>query len=397
MPDEGPSNPILLLMGMELRAMTADLRPRLRILQMVESDGPGGAETMILQLSLELRRRGHTVELVGPPHGTGWLAAQLERRGMVLHTFSLRRPLDPGCYRGLKDLMQRLEIQVVHSHDFTMAVYGAAAARSLGRRHVITFHGGLGMLARWRRRVAIRWAMRASTATVAVSGATRRIYSARLGISPDRFAVIPNGISVSLGRSGADSCGTRPPRWGAAGPRRRQCDVGQGSSRLVQALAQLIGAEVPWRLVIAGDERDAAAPIRALLAGTPVQDRVRLLGLRDDVPDLLAAADIFAMPSLSEGLPLALLEAMFAGRAIVASAVGGIPEVITNDREGLLVPPSDPGALAAALRRLLDDPALRIRLGRAAQVRSAEHFTVGAMADAYERLYFGIEVPAAAR
>ena len=103
------------------------------------------------------------------------------------------------------------------------------------------------------------------------------------------------------------------------------------------------------------------------------------------------------MPSLSEGLPLALLEAMFAGRAIVASAVGGIPEVITNDREGLLVPPSDPEALAAALRRLLDDPALRIRLGRAAQVRAAEQFTVGAMADAYERLYYGIEVPAAAR
>ncbi len=151
---------------------------------MVESDGPGGAETMILQLSLELRRRGHTVELVGPPHGTGWLAAQLESRGMVLHTFTLRRPLDPGCYRGLRDLMQRLEIQVVHSHDFTMAVYGAAAARSLGRRHVITFHGGLDMLARWRRRMAIRWAMRASAATVAVSGATRRIYSARLGISP---------------------------------------------------------------------------------------------------------------------------------------------------------------------------------------------------------------------
>ena len=377
--------------------MTADLRPRLRIAQMVESDGPGGAETMILQLSLELRRRGHTVELVGPPHGTGWLAAQLERRGMVLHTFTLRRPLDPGCYRGLKDLMQRLEIQVVHSHDFTMAVYGAAAARSLGRRHVITFHGGLDMLARLRRRIAIRWAMRASAATVAVSGATRRIYSARLGISPDRFRVIPNGISVSSG----DPAPVRA-ELGLRDGEPLVLAVGnvmsvKGHPVLVQAMAQFIGAEVPWRLVIAGDERDAAPPIRALLAGTPVEDRVRLLGLRDDVPNLLAAADIFAMPSLSEGLPLALLEAMFAGRAIVASAVGGIPEVITDGREGLLVPPNDPGALAAALRRLLDDRALRIRLGRAAQVRAAEQFTVGAMADAYERLYYGIEVPAAAR
>ncbi len=364
-------------------------RPRLRIAQMVESDGPGGAETMILQLALELRRRGHSVELMGPPRGTGWLAAQLEPLGLPLHTFSLKRPLDPGCYRGLKEFIRRHDLRVVHSHDFTMAVYGAAAARSLGRRHIITFHGGLDMLARWRRRTAIRWAMRSSAATVAVSAATQRIFSQRLGVPAARFAVIPNGISVTAGKpaSTRQEFAIRPEELVilAVG----NVMAVKGHPVLVEALARLVGGEIPWRLIVAGDVRDAGPPIRSILADNPLSGRVHLPGLRSDVPALLAAADLFVMPSLSEGLPLALLEAMFAGRAIVASAVGGIPEVIRDGQDGLLVPANDPAALAAALRRLLVDPALRRRLGESARTRAAEHYAIGAMTDAYERLYYG--------
>jgi glycosyltransferase involved in cell wall biosynthesis len=110
---------------------------------------------------------------------------------------------------------------------------------------------------------------------------------------------------------------------------------------------------------------------------------------RDDVPSLLTAADVFCMPSLWEGLPLAVLEAMFASTAIVASATSGIPEAITSEREGLLVPPGDDAALAAALRRALESPAERARLAGAALRRAENDFTIGSMADAYERLYYG--------
>jgi glycosyltransferase involved in cell wall biosynthesis len=117
--------------------------------------------------------------------------------------------------------------------------------------------------------------------------------------------------------------------------------------------------------------------------------RVHLLGFRDDVQDILAAGDLFVMPSLSEGLPLALVEAMSFGLPVVVSGVGGIPEVVTDGVDGLLVPPSDSTALAAALRTLLDDPALRRRLGTAARARALRDYAITTMADRYERLYRG--------
>jgi glycosyltransferase involved in cell wall biosynthesis len=110
---------------------------------------------------------------------------------------------------------------------------------------------------------------------------------------------------------------------------------------------------------------------------------------RNDIPDLLALADIFVMPSLFEGLPMALLEAMTAGKAIVASATSGIPEAIESGREGLLVSPGDVGALARALQLLLTDEARRRALGDAAARRARGEFTVQVMADRYEALYSG--------
>ena len=114
---------------------------------------------------------------------------------------------------------------------------------------------------------------------------------------------------------------------------------------------------------------------------------MHIAGGRDDVPDLLALADIYAMPSLVEGLPMALLEAMVAGKAIVASATAGIPEAIVDGREGLLVPPGNVDALTRALDTLLRNPALRERLAAAAQARSRAEFTLDVMAGRYEHLY----------
>ena len=115
------------------------------------------------------------------------------------------------------------------------------------------------------------------------------------------------------------------------------------------------------------------------------------LGVRDDVPDLLAAADVFVMPSLSEGMPLALMEAMMARKPIIASEVGGIPEMVLQDECALLAPPGDPMALTAHLRRLLQDPALREKLGNAAGRRAAEVYSREAMTRHYEALYVGEE------
>ncbi|MGH3041767.1 MAG: glycosyltransferase, partial [Gaiellaceae bacterium] len=146
------------------------------------------------------------------------------------------------------------------------------------------------------------------------------------------------------------------------------------------------GGAGAWHVAIAGRGEEERA-LRDFAAGSGIAHRVHLLGFRSDVPDILAAADIYAMPSLSEGLPLALVEAMSAGKAIVASNVGGIPEVMTQGRDGVMVPAGDHKALGAELERLVARPELRRSLGSAAREHARAHFGVGTMVEAYERLY----------
>src|SRR5262249_38099065 len=139
-------------------------------------------------------------------------------------------------------------------------------------------------------------------------------------------------------------------------------------------------------LVLAGDGPDRSkleAQARALGLG----ENARFLGVRHDIQSLYAAVDVFALPSLEEGSPNALLEAMACGRAIVASRVGGVPEVVEDGRSGLLVEPGSPAALAEALARLASDAPLRHRLGREAARRVRERFDIARMAETHATLY----------
>ena len=343
---------------------------------------------MLMQLAEELRRRGHQVLCVGPDKGCGWLGGELRRRGFVTDVFSLRQPIDRNCLRGMVEMLRRHDIEIVHSHEFTMAIYGAAATRQLGIPHVITMHGSEKVLARWQRRLALRLAFASSRAVVAVSRATHAHMVRTMRMAPGSILTIPNGIAfipgervrarAELGLSDEDvlvlAVGNLVPR--------------KGHIHLLRALA--VQDIRNWHVAIAG-RGDEEARLRAFAAEAGIADRVHLLGHRGDIPDLLAAADVYAMPSLWEGLPMALLEAMFAGKAIVASRASGIPEAIDEGKEGLLADPGDEVQLATALGRLLTDADLRNRLGTAARERAETEFSSGVMTDAYERA-FGIRV-----
>lgn len=364
--------------------------PRLRIAMMLESDEPGGAEMMVFRLSDELRRRGHTIVPVGPERGVGWLGDLFRRAGFTPEVFRIQRPIDPGCVRGLVKLFQDHSIDLVHSHEFTMAVYGTASSRLLGLPHLITMHGGFKVCKALRRRIALRWAMRTSDHAVMVSRATQKQFSDDLGVRPSLFTVVPNGVPVQKG----DASAVRKE----FGIEEGDCvllavgvlEKHKGHRILLEALTGLErdGLGIPWKLIIAGggggDEHDSMLEyIRAQRIG----DRVHIVLNRNDVADLLALADIFVMPSLWEGLPMAVLEAMLARKAIVASAIAGIPEAIIDGREGLLVTPGEVAPLADALRIVLTDPKRRAELGDAAVARAEQDFTVAVMADRYEALY----------
>lgn len=359
----------------------------LRIALMLECDGPGGAELMMLDLATELRSRGHVVLPVGLTNGTGWLGARFNAAGFHSESFELRRPIDLAAVTQLAAILHDFRADVVHSHEFTMAIYGAAASTRVRARHVITMHGGLYYAAVLRRRLAMRWAVRRSSALVGVSLATANALRRTLGVTSPRLQIVPNGIPL---RSGVRH--RVRTELGIAPRELLIVAVGnlyavKGHAILLDALAMMRDS-ADWRLAIAGrGEEEAELLARAKAAG--IADRVHILGFRDDIPDVLAAGDIFAMPSLSEGLPLALVEAMSFGLPVVVSAVGGIPEVVTDDVDALLVPPSDATALATALRSLISDPDLRRRLGDAARTRARRDYDITTMADRYERLYRG--------
>jgi glycosyltransferase involved in cell wall biosynthesis len=361
----------------------------MRVALMLESDGPGGAETMLLVLAQELRALGLEVVPVGPRQGIGWLAEEFRRLGFEPETFHLRGALDPVGALTLARTLRRREVDVIHSHEFTMAVYGGLVARLLRRPHVITMHGGTYFAGAGRRRMALRWAMRHARCTVGVSSDTARRLESLLGLPDATVQVIPNGRRLARG-SGSRVRG----ELGLSEGQPLVVCVGnlypvKGHEFLVRALAELVGAGQDQGVVvaIAGRGDEGLAALGALATNLGLGDRVRLLGHRDDVADLLDAADVFAMPSLSEGLPLAILEAMAAGTPILASEVGGIPEAVRNEEEGLLVPPGDPEALARELARLLENADMRRELGERAQRRAARISSPEGMAAAYAELY----------
>jgi glycosyltransferase involved in cell wall biosynthesis len=232
--------------------------------------------------------------------------------------------------------------------------------------------------------------MRTSEYSVMVSRATQKQFADDLGVRPSLFTVVPNGVPIQIG----DPTRVRQE----FGIDRTECvmlAVGvlerhKGHRVLLEALAQLDagGLTTPWRLIIAGgaggDEHES---LKRYIAQNGFERRVHIVLNRNDIADLLALTDIFVMPSLWEGLPMAVLEAMVARKAIVASAIAGIPEAVVDGREGLLVTPAQPGPLAEALAALLTDPRRRAQIAEAAAVRAHQDFTVAVMADRYEALY----------
>jgi len=223
-----------------------------------------------------------------------------------------------------------------------------------------------------------------------VSRSTASRFGAELGRPEALFTVVPNGVPVRTGdatRVRAEfNVGSGETVLLAVG----NLEKHKGHRVLLEALAQLDQdpATPPWRLIIAagrgGSEHDS---LREYLRAHDMSARVHLALGRDDIPDLQALADIFVMPSIIEGLPMALLEAMVAGNAIVASITAGIPEAIVDGRDGLLVRAGEVGALADALRSLLLDPARRQRLADGAASRGRGEFTIEVMTARYEALY----------
>jgi len=358
----------------------------LRIAYLIESDGPGGAERMVANLASELQAAGCESLVVLPADGEGWLARQLEGTGVAVELFPKDRRVSGDFVRWLAATFQRYRISVAHSHEFFMASYGAWAAWRTGVKHVITMHGGRYYAERLRRRLALRAAFTLGGRVVAVSHALAQRLSADLWIRGSGILTIPNGVPYVRGRRPAVR-----DELALSATDRLLVAVGnlyavKGHRYLIEAVGLLRDRQLQVHLAIAG-RGELAGVLTAQARALGVGDRVHLLGLRSDVPDLLAAADIFVLPSLSEGLPLVLLEAMFAGCPVVACDVGDVRLALAGGQAGVLVEPGNSGALAAAIVRLVGNPAVARELGAHAAQRAAAEYGISQMLARYAATY----------
>ena len=341
---------------------------------------------MVGQLAGELQNGGCFAVAFLPADGEGWLGRELAAAGVAVEYVRLEHLLSPQLSRALAAALRRHRIDVVHSHEFTMALCGAWAARRAGLPHLITMHGGRYYAQRFRRRLALRAAIAFSQQLVAVSDPLAAHLSRDLLIRRTRITTIANGVRFTpTGRSSLRG------ELGLTDADRLAVAVGnlyavKGHTYLLEAVAQLSSTYPQLHVALAG-RGELAGALEGQARDLGLGGRVHFLGLRQDVANVLAAADVFVLPSLSEGLPLALLEAMFASRPIVASAVGDVPVALAGGAAGLLVPPGDPTALAQAIDRLLAQPFEARQLGNGAQVRAAAEYGIERMVQRYAALY----------
>ena len=357
-----------------------------RVAHLIETDGPGGAERMLAQLAGELQAGGCPGVAFLPAGQEGWLSRELAAAGIAVEYFQLDRPLSARLAASLAAGFRRHRIDLAHSHEFTMAFYGAWAARRARVPHVITMHGARYYAGRLRRKLALRAAAGLSGGIVAVSQALAGQLSRDLWIRSTRITTIPNGVRFDpLAESTIRSELALSPEDHLVVTVGNLYPV-KGHRVLLDAAALLSSQHPNLHVAIAG-RGELAAALAEQARELGFAGRLHLLGLRSDVANVLAAADVFVLPSLSEGLPLALLEAMCAARPIVASAVGEVPVALAAGAAGLLVEPGNATALAAALHRVLANRFEAQLLGKSAQARAAAEYGIARMVTRYAALY----------
>jgi L-malate glycosyltransferase len=336
-----------------------------------------GGQNQVLVTVMGLRALGHRAALVAHPSG------ELRRRaqeGLDLIPLAPRTELDLGAAWRLSRVLRQLRPDIVHAHD-PHAVAMAALARSMSTQAVkpaivasrrVDFHLGRNALSRWKYRQVERF--------VCASEAIRHILT-RDGVAAGRTVTVHEGIDVAH-VDAAPPAELHEELWlphhaplvgnvAALVPHK-------GQRHLLDAAVDVLPHTPDARFIIAGDGELREA-LEHQIKHHHLEKHVILTGFRPDVLSLHKAFDIFVMSSITEGLGTSVLDAMAAGKPVVATRTGGIPEVVVDGETGFLVPPRDHRAMADAIVKLLEDADLRRQMGAAGRARVCEHFTAEVM------------------
>ncbi len=350
----------------------------------------GGAERALVALALGLDRRRWRPSVVSLS-GEGALAGPLRADGIEVICLGVDPKRPTQAVGKLIGTLRTLKPKLIQSFLFHANVTVKLAAPMAGRPWVV---GGLRVAERQRtwHLTLDRLTSRLSVGSVCVSEGVRR-FSVREGrLDPARLVVIPNGVDLDRFDVAVpvDRASIGVPPGSVLALYVGRFDPQKGLDVLLDAASVVARSRPDWHLAMVGDG-PLRSPLLDQAARLPDLDgRVHWLGRRDDVPGLLKAADLLILPSLWEGMPNVVLEAMAAGRAVVATEVEGTEDLVVPDRTGWLVPPGQAFPLAEALIQAATDPTRRHQFGQNGRGRVEAEFTPGQVVAAYERLWAGV-------
>ena len=373
---------------MKLDTGTSEVRPSQTVLIVSTNADRAGAPTHVRDLVMALKERFRFVVVFGE---NGPIRDFLAERGIETHVApGLRSAVSP-----LKDLrviaelrarIRALRPDLIHVHSSKASLVGRIAGFLEHVPVVYTVHGwGFGA-GRPALQSVMVWASERLTRGMvakylAVSEADDRDGRRALGLKADRIQAVPNAV--------IDDAPRADPRSAGSFIMVARADIAKDHQKDHRtALRAFSRVRTSMRFSFVGGGTDDPAFIRLARdwAG-PATDRIELLGARSDIGSLLASSSVFVLASRYEGLPLSILEAMRSGLPIIASDVGGVPELVVDGVTGRLVPPEDPDALAAAMQELADDPALRARMGQAGRDRFEAQFSMDRLRDRVTAVY----------
>ncbi len=357
----------------------------------------GGAEVCVAQLARHLAHRGEDVE-VGCLDSVGILGERLRAQGIPVVSFARRPGKDLSVAWRIAAHLRRTKVDVVHAHQIPAYVYGSLARVLYPVPLIFTEHGRhLPDVASRARRLFNAWFEPRIARSFAVSETVKEALVRVEGFPPARIEVLRNGVDLDRFHVEPDSLELRrcfgiPANVRVVGSVGR-LDAAKNHRVLLRALHRLRVDMPDVHLAIVGDGPERRN-LEMLAQNLELTTRVHFLGERHDVERLLPMFGVFALGSLNEGTPLTVLEAMAAGKAIVATAVGGVPEILTHEEDALLVDlsctssePSLEERFASAIQRVLRHEELRDRLGRSARSRAVREHSEAAVCERYRKTY----------
>lgn len=349
-----------------------------------------GGEQMILKLALGLDPARYDVQVVCLRPQVPFLG-EFEKAGIRVTVLGMKRYFQIRPLIELYRIFRRERTDLVHTHLYRDAIYGRPIARLAGVRGVISTLQNSYV---WRSRAQL-WLDRMTSAfayrVTAVSDAVKKFAIEREHIPESKLVTIYNAIDHERFRVSPEvrtrvrrelGLGKDEIAIGSTGALTRQ----KGFNYLIEAAPVVLASRPEVRFFIGG-EGELEADLVRQRDEAGLNDRITFLGFRGDIPELLAAFDIFVLPSIFEGLPVSLVEAMAAGLPIVTTDVDGNCEAIGDNEAGIAVEPGDPAALAEALLKMVGDSELRRKMGNRGRERVREIFDVRVMVSRYEAIY----------